>query len=95
MISGYSLEAGKSIPRWCSVRPLDLFLIMTLLTCMCTVDQPAGTGFSYTSTDRYVHTIDVVRNSRPAVSEISVLMIGPPGSHSTARVFQELLSSLP
>ena len=24
------------------------------------VDQPAGTGFSYTSTDRYVHTIDIV-----------------------------------
>ena len=24
------------------------------------VDQPAGTGFSYTSTDRYVHTTDVV-----------------------------------
>jgi len=24
------------------------------------VDQPAGTGFSYTSTDRYVHTLDTV-----------------------------------
>ena len=24
------------------------------------VDQPAGTGFSYTSTDRFVHTIDIV-----------------------------------
>lgn len=24
------------------------------------VDQPAGTGFSYTSTDSYVHTIDAV-----------------------------------
>ena len=32
---------------------------------LCTVDQPAGTGFSYASTDRYVHTIDIVRNSRP------------------------------
>ena len=26
------------------------------------VDQPPGTGFSYTSTDRYVHTTDVVRS---------------------------------
>lgn len=24
------------------------------------VDQPAGTGFSYTSTDNYVHTMDEV-----------------------------------
>ena len=27
------------------------------------VDQPAGTGFSYTSTDRYVHTTDIVSSS--------------------------------
>ncbi|KAJ7462074.1 Alpha/Beta hydrolase protein [Mycena latifolia] len=27
-------------------------------TTMVYVDQPAGTGFSYTSTDRYVHTLD-------------------------------------
>ena len=27
------------------------------------VDQPAGTGFSYTSTDRYVHTIDIVSST--------------------------------
>jgi carboxypeptidase D len=25
------------------------------------VDQPAGTGFSYTSTDRYVHTLEEVQ----------------------------------
>jgi len=25
------------------------------------VDQPAGTGFSYTSTDHFVHTLEVVR----------------------------------
>lgn len=30
------------------------------LWCVNKVDQPAGTGFSYASTDRYVHTIDVV-----------------------------------
>jgi carboxypeptidase D len=35
--------------------------ISSLLTsCVNKVDQPAGTGFSYTSTDRYVHTIDIV-----------------------------------
>lgn len=27
---------------------------------MSKVDQPAGTGFSYAGTDRYVHTIDTV-----------------------------------
>jgi len=27
------------------------------------VDQPAGTGFSYTSTDRFVHTLDEVCTS--------------------------------
>ncbi|KAG6866114.1 hypothetical protein C0991_008422 [Blastosporella zonata] len=27
-------------------------------TTMVYVDQPAGTGFSYTSTDRYIHTMD-------------------------------------
>ncbi|KAF8806260.1 pheromone-processing carboxypeptidase KEX1 [Phlegmacium glaucopus] len=30
-------------------------------TTIVYVDQPAGTGFSYTSTDRYVHTTDVAQ----------------------------------
>ncbi|KAF9567426.1 pheromone-processing carboxypeptidase KEX1 [Agrocybe pediades] len=32
-------------------------------TTMVFVDQPAGTGFSYTSTDKYVHTIDVAQQN--------------------------------
>ena len=43
-----------SFPRW---RILPSFLIVNK------VDQPAGTGFSYASTDRYVHTIDTVGSS--------------------------------
>ncbi|KAJ7784094.1 Alpha/Beta hydrolase protein [Mycena metata] len=31
-------------------------------TTMVYVDQPAGTGFSYTSTDKYVHTLDEAAN---------------------------------
>ncbi|KAJ3483524.1 hypothetical protein NLJ89_g12056 [Agrocybe chaxingu] len=30
-------------------------------TTMVYIDQPAGTGFSYTSTDQYIHTIDVAQ----------------------------------
>ncbi|KAF8204768.1 pheromone-processing carboxypeptidase KEX1 [Pholiota molesta] len=30
-------------------------------TTMVFVDQPAGTGFSYTSTDKYVHTMDIAQ----------------------------------
>ena len=44
------------------VSPLS-FNYFHLLTYLV-VDQPAGTGFSYTSTDRYVHTIDEVRCSK-------------------------------
>lgn len=40
----------------------------TALPCFCflgahnlTVDQPAGTGLSYTSTNHYVHTLEEVR----------------------------------
>ncbi|KAH9482330.1 Cell death protease [Psilocybe cubensis] len=32
-------------------------------TTMVFVDQPAGTGFSYTSTDKYVHTTDVAQGN--------------------------------
>ncbi|PPQ79472.1 hypothetical protein CVT25_002608 [Psilocybe cyanescens] len=32
-------------------------------TTMVFVDQPAGTGFSYTSTDKYVHTVDVAQSN--------------------------------
>lgn len=30
------------------------------------VDQPAGTGFSYTSTDNYIHDLNDVRSVHPA-----------------------------
>lgn len=32
-------------------------------SCVNKVDQPAGTGFSYAATDRYVHTTDIVCRS--------------------------------
>jgi len=32
----------------------------TYNSCLDAVDQPAGTGFSYTSTERYVHSMDEV-----------------------------------
>ncbi|KAF8969392.1 pheromone-processing carboxypeptidase KEX1 [Flammula alnicola] len=32
-------------------------------TTMVFIDQPAGTGFSYTSTDKYVHTMDVAQQN--------------------------------
>lgn len=40
------------------------------------MDQPAGTGFSYTSTDRYVHTTDIVGSStlRNPVIRLNLLL---------------------
>ena len=35
-------------------------VLLFFISCVNKVDQPAGTGFSYTSTDRYVHTTDIV-----------------------------------
>lgn len=35
------------------------------ITNYAVVDQPAGTGFSYTSTDRYVHTLEEVMFRNP------------------------------
>ena len=46
IVYGASFHASR-------IRCVQIFIIIT-------VDQPAGTGFSYTSTDRYVHTVDIV-----------------------------------
>ncbi len=47
---------------------VSLFLCLTAVPltseCRCLVDQPAGTGFSYVSTDRYVHDIATVSLQR-------------------------------
>lgn len=96
MISGYSLEVGRSIRRWCSVRPLlDLFLV-TLLTCDCaqSTSQLAPVSHMPVPIDMCIQLILCVIQD-PSVSELSVLMVVYPGSSSTARVFQELLPSLP
>lgn len=41
-------------------KPAEPLSSKVVLTIGPIVDQPAGTGFSYVSTDNYVHTIDVV-----------------------------------
>jgi hypothetical protein len=59
------------------------------------VDQPAGTGFSYTSTDRYVHTTDIVSSSTFAGLVIRLNLFISPGSAAVARIYEELLSRFP
>lgn len=63
--------------------------------CEQKVDQPAGTGFSYTSTDRYVHTIDIVSSSTFARHVIRLNLFISPGSATVARIYEELLRRFP
>jgi hypothetical protein len=43
------------------VRVAPSFLTSWIIIKPPLVDQPAGTGLSYASTDKYVHTLDEVR----------------------------------
>ena len=47
---------------------LSLSLCVVAILTLLQVDQPAGTGFSYTSTDKYVHTMEIVSRLRLAVT---------------------------
>lgn len=47
---------GKNIQPWYTVRA-TFFLSHSNKFDAATVDQPAGTGFSYTSTNSYVHNL--------------------------------------
>ena len=48
---------------WYSFSFYDGGFFLFNLMCERKVDQPAGTGFSYAGTDRYVHTMDIVCSS--------------------------------
>jgi hypothetical protein len=50
---------GKNIPPWFMVRWPNSLLSLHL-TRVSAVDQPAGTGFSYTSSEHFIRTPDEV-----------------------------------
>ena len=63
---------------------------ISFISCINKVDQPAGTGFSYTSTDRYVHTTDIVGSSTFARRLIRP-NLPLSGSATVDRISEELL----
>lgn len=63
---------GKNIQLWYMVR--DVFSNHRKKSDTMIVDQPAGTGFSYTSTNNYVHTLEQVS---PSSVFHSILILTP------------------
>ena len=57
--------AGKNTPRWFIVGATSSAGISASLM-FPVVDQPAGTGFSYASTDSYIHDLNAVCSVHPA-----------------------------